>query len=108
VEVVDSLAPGDAPRPSPRAGSVPALAGETLLSALQRARAPVLSICGGQASCGACRVQIEADWTSRLQPPAKVEAVLLEFLDDPAPGHRLACQLVLTPALHGLPLTLAP
>lgn len=108
VEIVDSLAPGDVPRPPPRAALVPAVDGDTLLRALQRAGAPVLSICGGQASCGACRVEIEADWTSRLPPPAKVEAALLDFLEDPAPGHRLACQLVLTPALQGLRLALAP
>ena len=98
----------DAPRSPLRTGQVPALAGETLLRALQRAQAPVQSICGGQASCGACRVEIEADWIGRLPAVGKVEAALLEFLDDPVPGHRLACQLHLGPALDGLGLTLAP
>ncbi len=102
MEVADSLPP-----PPDRTGRIPAVAGESLLRALQRAGAPVLSICGGQASCGACRVEVEADWITRLTLPDKVEAALLEALDDPAPGHRLACQLILTPDLNGLRLTLA-
>jgi len=105
VEIVDAL---DVLRSPLRTGQVPALPGETLLRALQRAGTPVLSICGGQASCGACRVEIAADWIGRLPAAGRVEVALLEFLDDPVPGHRLACQLLLGPALHGLGLTLAP
>ncbi len=105
VEIVDAP---DALRSPLRTGQVPALAGETLLRALQRAQAPVLSICGGQASCGACRVEIEAAWIGRLPAAGRTEAALLDFLDDPGPGHRLACQLLLGPALDGLALTLAP
>ena len=115
VEVVDALPLRAAPRPSLRAAAgggeprwIVAVSGETLLRALQRADAPVLSICGGQASCGACRVEIEADWLARLAPANTVEAALLDALDDPLPGHRLACQLAITPALAGLRLTLAP
>ena len=108
VEIVEPLAPPGGPRPPLRAGAVPARAGETLLRALQTAGAPVLSICGGQASCGACRVEIEAGWIGRLPPAGKVEAALLEVLEDSVPGHRLACQLRLTDDLHGLGLCLAP
>lgn len=91
-----------------RPGLVPAVPGETLLAALRRAGTSILSICGGCASCGACRVEIEADWLDRLPPPGKVEHELLEFLDEPAAGHRLACQVTIEPALDGLSLTLAP
>ena len=108
VEIVRALVPPGAPRPPLRTGVVPAVAGETLLKALQRAGTPVLSICGGQASCGACRVEIEPDWIDGIPPAGRVEAALLEFLDDPLPGHRLACQLTLTAPLDGLGLTLAP
>jgi ferredoxin len=91
-----------------RPGLVPAIPGETLLAALQRAGTSILSICGGHASCGACRVEIETDWLDRPPPPGKVERELLEFLDEPAAGHRLACQVTIEPALDGLSLTLAP
>jgi ferredoxin len=115
VEIVAVLPQHDISRSSPPAGRisdlnrrVAAMAGETLLKALQRIGAPIISVCGGQASCGACRVEIEAGSLAGLPPANKTEAMLLEFLDNPAPGHRLACQLALTPALHGLRLTLAP
>ena len=105
VEIVDAP---DALRSPLRAGRVPALAGETLLKALQRAQAPVLSICGGQAA-DPVRLHLHPTGAAGGLPAAgKVEAGLLEFLDDPGPGHRLACQLLLGPALDGLGLTLAP
>jgi ferredoxin len=88
--------------------SVRAHDGETLLRALQRAHAPILSVCGGQASCGACRIEIDAAWFGRLAPAGKTEAMLLEYLEDPRPHHRLACQVAATPVLDGLRLTLAP
>jgi ferredoxin len=89
-------------------GRIVARGGESLLSALTRGGAPILSVCGGQASCGACRLDIAPEWFGRVAPAGKTEAVLLEYLDDPAPGHRLACQIIASPALSGLRLTLAP
>jgi ferredoxin len=115
VEIVAGLPLRDASRCSPRSDPaaaeshrIVALVGESLLSALRRADAPILSVCGGQASCGACRVEVESDWLSRLPSASQTESLLLEFLEDPIPNHRLACQLALTPALNGLRLTLAP
>jgi CDP-4-dehydro-6-deoxyglucose reductase len=86
---------------------VVARSGESLLAALTRAGAPILSVCGGQASCGACRLEIAAEWFGRLTPAGPTEAMLLEFLEDPHPHHRLACQLKAEPASSGVRLTLA-
>jgi len=109
IQVAPSSCPDDASAiPTRGATRIRAQDGQTLLRALQAANAPILSVCGGQASCGACRVRIETDDLADLTPAGRVEGALLDCLDDPLPGHRLACQVVLTPALSGLRLTLAP
>jgi CDP-4-dehydro-6-deoxyglucose reductase len=82
--------------------SVPARIGETLLAALKRTGAPLLAVCGGQASCGTCKVEIAPAWYARLPPARQVERNLLACLPDSKPGDRLACQIALTAELDGL------
>ena len=81
-------------------------AGGSLLAALQAASAPILSICGGRASCGTCKVNVTEAWRERLPPPARTERRLLANLDDIGPGDRLACQIRLTPQTDGLTVRL--
>jgi CDP-4-dehydro-6-deoxyglucose reductase, E3 len=80
--------------------------GGSLLSALQRTGAPILSVCGGRASCGTCMVNVTEAWRERLPPPARTERRLLANLDGIGPGDRLACQIRLTPQTDGLTVRL--
>lgn len=75
--------------------------GVSLMSAL-RAQGLMQGICGGQKSCGSCRIEIDAIWPTRIPPPDRVEARLLAALNDPLPADRLACQIALTSELEGL------
>ena len=84
--------------------TLPAADGSRLADALAAAGL-VLPVCGGQAACGACRVEIDAAWLARLPPPQRQELRLLAALDEPRPGHRLACQIALHPGLNGLTLS---
>jgi CDP-4-dehydro-6-deoxyglucose reductase, E3 len=86
--------------------SVRGCRGDTLLSALQAAGAPILSVCGGKASCGTCKINVAHGWRDRLPPPARTEQRLLANLDDVSPGDRLACQIRLTPQTDGLAILL--
>ena len=86
--------------------SVRACRGDTLLSALQGAGAPILSVCGGKASCGTCKITVAQAWRERLPQPARTEQRLLANLDDTGPGDRLACQIRLTPQTDGLAVLL--
>jgi ferredoxin len=81
--------------------------GETLLAALTKAGLPVMSVCGGRAACGSCKVGLDPAWSDRLPPPGKAEGRLLRHLPDVRPGDRLACQITLTPLLDGLEVRLA-
>ncbi len=78
--------------------------GETLLAALKRAGFPLLAVCGGQASCATCKVEIADAWAARLSAPSKVERNLLACLPESKASDRLACQIILTAELDGLEL----
>ena len=88
--------------------TIEGVVGETLLSALRRAAAPIRSVCGGVASCGTCRVAPDGMWRARLAPPGRTEARLLRCLADAGPHDRLACQLILAPDLDGLAVRVSP
>jgi CDP-4-dehydro-6-deoxyglucose reductase, E3 len=81
---------------------IEARVGETLLAALRKTGLPLLSVCGGHASCGTCRTAIAPLWSARLPAPGRVERNLLACLPDSRADHRLACQVTLTAGLDGL------
>jgi ferredoxin len=76
--------------------------GESLYVALRRAGLPLLSVCGGRASCGACRVQVMPAWWALLPPALETERQLLAVLPGRCEGDRLSCQVRLAAALDGL------
>lgn len=76
------------------------ITGVSLMTAL-RAIGLMQGICGGQKSCGSCRIEVDAMWPNRIPPPDRVEARLLAALSDPRSADRLACQIALTPELDG-------
>lgn len=63
-------------------------------------------VCGGHASCGACRIGVESSWLERLPSPDRVEARLLASLEGADPTDRLACQIILNVAMDGLCIVL--
>jgi 3-ketosteroid 9alpha-monooxygenase subunit B len=82
--------------------------GATLLHALQRSGETPAGICGGQASCGTCRVSVVAPWAQVLAPAGRAERRLLEVLPSPNAAHRLACQISLARDHCGLVFAPAP
>jgi ferredoxin, 2Fe-2S len=64
--------------------------------------------CGGSCSCATCHVFIEEAWFDKLQPPTHDEEDLLYSTLDKKPTSRLSCQILLSDALNGLKVTLAP
>lgn len=76
----------------------------TLMDAL-RAAGWMQGVCGGQASCGTCRVEVDERWSPRVPAPGRTEQRLLAFLEG-GPRDRLACQIHLEPHLEGLAVAL--
>ena len=64
--------------------------------------------CGGACACATCHVYIDQAWIPRLVPPNDEEIDQLDSAFFVEPNSRLACQLLVSPELNGLRLTLAP
>ena len=88
--------------------AVAATPGESVLAACQRVGLPLQTVCKGRGMCGACRVNVAPEFLSLLEPPAKNEARLLNYLAPDEPTYRLACQIRLDDHLQGLRLIAVP
>lgn len=90
--------------PDGHCSRVSGAAGTSLLELLRQQQL-LSGICGGQGACGSCRVEIVAA-PAALAPAARAESRLLAVLPQPAPLHRLACQIPLTAELSGLEIAI--
>jgi 2Fe-2S ferredoxin len=68
----------------------------------------LLALCGGCCSCATCHVIVDPEWLGKLPPVASDEDDLLEMSDHRGPNSRLSCQILLSEALDGLRVTIAP
>lgn len=68
----------------------------------------ILAECGGACSCGTCRVLVDPAWLDRVGRAEDMELAMLEDLGSPSEEARLGCQIVLSPDLDGLTVTVAP
>jgi 2Fe-2S ferredoxin len=64
--------------------------------------------CGGSCSCATCHVYVDEAWIDKLHPASDDEEDLLYSTLDKRPTSRLSCQILLSDALDGLKVTLAP
>jgi len=68
----------------------------------------VEATCGGACSCATCQVYVDAAWLAKVPAPSAQEIGLIADLLNTRPGSRLACQIVLTPAMDGIEVVVAP
>jgi 2Fe-2S ferredoxin len=64
--------------------------------------------CGGACSCATCHVYVDDGDFAKLAPPSDDEEDLLFSTLDKQPTSRLSCQILLSEALDGLKVTIAP
>ena len=64
--------------------------------------------CGGACACGGCHVYVDPAWLEKLYPPTDEEIERLDECFRVEATSRLCCQILMSPALDGLTLTLAP
>lgn len=64
--------------------------------------------CGGAGACATCHVYVGEAWLEQLHPPSDDEEDLLFSTLDQRPNSRLSCQILLSEALDGLTVTIAP
>src|ERR1700730_3976001 len=85
-----------------------ALEGWRVMEVIRDWGLPIKAECGGACACATCHIYVDDAWVDRLVPPTDEE---IERLDDAyavETNSRLACQVLVTPELEGLRVTLAP
>lgn len=85
---------------------VEAQEGGCLLDVAQNHGQPLEGTCEGQMACSTCHVIVAAGDFARLPPASEEEEDMLDLAVGAARTSRLACQIVLTPALDGLTVRL--
>ncbi|MBA4091272.1 MAG: ferredoxin [Sphingobium sp.] len=68
----------------------------------------LLALCGGCCSCATCHVFVDEDWRAGVGAASGDEDDLLDSSDHRAAGSRLSCQIMMTAALDGLRVAIAP
>jgi ferredoxin, 2Fe-2S len=69
----------------------------------------IIGECGGSAMCATCHVYVDSDQLPLLNPMDAVEAEMLKSTaSERLPNSRLSCQLIVSPELEGLRVTLPP
>jgi ferredoxin, 2Fe-2S len=85
-----------------------ALEGFRLMEVIRDWDMDIKAECGGACACATCHVHVAPEWLDRLQPPREDEIERLDDAFDVNAFSRLSCQILMTEALSGLHVTLAP
>lgn len=90
------------------AHTLQAAPGQNLMQAAVDANLPgIQADCGGLLTCATCHVVVPGDWLAKLPAMTGDEDGMLAFTAQTRePGSRLSCQIMLTPELDGLQVTL--
>jgi len=80
--------------------------GISLLEVGQAARMPLEGTCEGQMACSTCHVIVAREWFDRLKPASEEEEDMLDLAAGAVRTSRLSCQIVLSPELEGLEVSI--
>ena len=89
--------------------TLPALEGWRIMEIIRDSGLPIRADCGGACCCATCHVYVDKAWRDQLIEPNEEEIDMLDEamgLDEEA--SRLSCQILYSPALRGLKVSLAP
>lgn len=81
-------------------------AGDRLLEVGQARGMPLEGTCEGQMACSTCHVIVAAEDFARLPRASEEEEDMLDLAVGATRTSRLSCQIVLTPELDGLTVSL--
>jgi 2Fe-2S ferredoxin len=95
-----------------RAGEEQAVDGDNGLSVMEVIRDAgfdeLLALCGGCCSCATCHIYVDPAFADSLPAMTEDESDLLDSSDHRNDTSRLSCQVMLSDALDGLRVTIAP
>ncbi|MDK2766960.1 2Fe-2S iron-sulfur cluster-binding protein [Sphingomonas sp.] len=81
-------------------------AGDRLLEVGQARGMPLEGTCEGQMACSTCHVIVAAEDFARLPRASEEEEDMLDLAVGATRTSRLSCQIILTPELDGLTVSL--
>lgn len=85
-----------------------ALEGWRVMEIIRDYGLPIKAECGGSCACATCHVYVKENWLSKLYPMNEEEEDMLDEAFDVESNSRLSCQILMSEALDGLEVTLAP
>src|SRR3954453_2864253 len=85
-----------------------ALEGWRVMEIIRDWKLPMEGICGGACECATCHVFVGEAWLGGGPPASEEEEGQLDMAPLTQRNSRLACQILWTPELDGLEVTLAP
>lgn len=96
--------------PDGRETTVDAKAGDSVMqTALNTNLQGIVAECGGSMACATCHVYVADEWASKTGDRRDGEEDLLDCaMSDMRDTSRLSCQMMLTEALDGLRVHIAP
>ncbi len=80
-------------------------AGTTVLEAAHQNNVSLEGACEGSLACSTCHVIVEKEFYDKLPAPIEDEDDMLDLAFGLTPTSRLGCQIILTPELNGIVLT---
>ena len=86
----------------------PALEGWSVMEIVRDAGLPLKGECDGALQCVTCHVYVDPTWYDRLPSRGPTEEARLRAAPALQPTSRLSCQILMSPELDGLGVTLAP
>jgi len=89
--------------------SIDAREGSSVMEALRdNGFDELLALCGGCCSCATCHVFVDEIWSGAVGKASGDEDDLLDSSDHRTDRSRLSCQIMMTAALDGLRVAIAP
>lgn len=85
-----------------------ALEGWRIMEIIKDYGLPLKAECGGACSCATCHVYVHEDWLDKLYSIQEEEEDMLDEAIDVRDNSRLSCQILMSEALDGLRVMIAP
>ncbi len=90
------------------AHTLEAIEGWRVMEVIRDHGLPIKAECGGACACATCHVYVAESWMDKVPPKTDEEAERLDDAFMVEDNSRLSCQILMSDALDGLEVTLAP
>lgn len=94
--------------PEGKEHTLEAIEGWRVMEVIRDHGLPIKAECGGACACATCHVYVAPEWVAKLVPPNSEETMMMDDAFMVEDNSRLSCQILMSEALDGLTVTIAP